>query len=258
MPQKIGRCGMSFAAREACGLRRSEGIGLWALDRGAVSCVWRTRACRDCYNRRISWAYKAMGTAWLTPDGSDSARWARARSEAFSGLSRVRLCTRGEAFASPDDVFRVRGWISANPSTLFWIPTRAWCTGLEHGWNYGMVSLLEREILPLSNARVMASVDPFTAHMMPGLVQRGFSTMYFESYEIPSGYVSGVHPGAGYGNVIKCRKTWSVRKDPATGRLAAPHGLCRSCGVCFGTARVDVWLRNHSSVYSLENIKNCK
>jgi ribosomal protein L32 len=49
-----------------------------------------------------------------------------------------------------------------------------------------------------------------------------------------------------------------VKKDKKTGRLAAPHGLCMSCGVCFGTGRVDVWLRNHSSAYSLDNIGKCK
>lgn len=253
----IGRNGMSFAAREAFGLRRSEGIGLWALDRGRDSCRWHTRGCLDCYNKRLCRAYKNTGKSW-SPDGSDNDRWKRATPEAFRGLARVRLCTRGEPFSNKEDVYRIREWIVRNPSTKFWIPTRAWCTGMQHGWNYSMVELLEREILPLANSRVMASVDPFTAHMIPKLVDRDWSTMYFESYEIPVGYVSGVHPAEDVGNVVKCRKTWNVRKDPKTGRLAAPHGLCQTCNVCFGSERVDVFLRNHVSAYSADNINKCK
>ncbi len=253
----IGKNGMSFSSRENLGLRRSEGIGLWALDRGKDSCRWHTRGCKDCYNKRLCRAYAPTKRAW-DQNGSDNDRWNTATPEAFKGLARVRLCTRGEAFSTEADVYRIREWIVKNPSTKFWIPTRSWCTGMQHGWNYTMVDLLEREILSLPNARVMASVDPFTAPMLPKLIDRGWSTMYFESYDIPVGYISGVHPGKEKGNVVKCRKTWSVRKDPKTGMLAALHGLCQTCNICFGKDRVDVWLRNHSSSYSLENIDKCK
>ena len=253
----IGRNGMSFAEREKAGLGRSEGIGLWCVNRGKDSCRWRTEACKDCYNRRLSRVYPATANAWEA-EGSDNVRWNSVTADAFKGLARVRLCTRGEPFSTVEDIYRIREWLTRNPSTKFWIPTRAWTTGIRHGWNYTMVEHIQREILPLGNARVMASVDPFTAQMLPKLQAEEWSTLYFESYAIPEGFTSEVHPGSDFGNVVKCPKTWTVKKDPKTGRLAGLHGHCQTCNICFGTERVDVWLRNHSSAYSLENIKRCK
>ena len=40
--------------------------------------------------------------------------------------SRVRHMTRGEAFKTSVDVYRVKTMCLLNPDQLWWIPTRAW------------------------------------------------------------------------------------------------------------------------------------
>jgi hypothetical protein len=179
--------------------------------------------------------------------GKDDQRFDACTSAAFKGLARVRLATRGEALRYPADVYRVAGWIRENPSTKFWIPTRAIYIPGTANLNLDMVNLIEDQIMGLDNARVMASVDPYTAHNFNTLIRRGWNTMYFETQAVPAGYVKGLHPAASFkrSNVVYCKKTWDLYLD-SRGRILHPHGVCRTCNRgCFQSDRVDVYLKNH-------------
>jgi len=67
--------------------------------------------------------------------------------------SRVRHMTRGEAFKDIRDVYRVKTMCLLNPDILWWIPTRAWR-------NPRIKSLIEKELMPLDNCAINASLDP--------------------------------------------------------------------------------------------------
>lgn len=243
---------LSNSLREALGLTYTNALGMWVLNRGHDSCKWRTPACADCYNHRLSNAYKDTCRAWKSPEGSDNLRWNRCTRQAFEDLPRVRLCSRGEAFPDLFSVFRVAEWAEHNPRTLFWIPTRSWQVGCN--LNYRMIKNIDNLLRPLPNVRVMASLDPFTAHHYAWLRSNGWSTMYFESYNAPEWYNKGEFPSA-VATPFKCPKTWDIYKDPNTGRIVAPHGVCRTCeSGCFSTNRVDVWLRNHSKPARLSDL----
>lgn len=250
----IAACGMSKKARSDLGMRQVPSLGLWTCDRGGWSCN-RTRGCSDCYNRKTIETYKETRKAW-SKGGRDDRDWNKLTSASFAGLYRVRLCTRGEAFTCRADVLRVAGWIRDNPKTLFWIPTRAWTTGMKHGVDLEMMDLIEREIMSLPNARIMASVDPWTAVHYPLLIARGWSTMYFESYAVPEGFVRGVHPAEGLkgARVVKCKKTFGVYISD--NRVRFPKAICRRCaGGCFDASRVDVWLLNHAKALSHDVVR---
>lgn len=208
-------------------LRYVADIGLYALERGEGSCVWRTEACTRCYNRDIARFSVLLRKAWR-PGGPDDRRWAAATAKAFSGLERVRLCTRGEPITEGVDAVRIAGWARANPGTLFWVPTKCWQTGvrLGHRLNTPMIEVVEAELFPLQNVRVMASVDPYTARHFDVLDRRGWSTTYFGT-EMP-------HPGR---DPVRCRKTWEKLKK-----------ACARCeDGCFSGDQVHVWLREHGS-----------
>lgn len=242
----IGKCGMTKKARVALGMRQVASLGMWALDRGMGSCNM-TPACAECYNRTPGMkGRKSFMKVW-GPGGKDDQAWAGAVPACFKGLARVRLVTRGEAFSRPCDVLRVAEWIAANPKTLFWIPTRAIYIRGTTKLNYDMMRFIERAIARLPNARLMASVDPYTAHNLPELISRGWSTMYFETQRVPRGFAKGKHPAAGIkgANIVYCKKTWDLYKG-ADGRILHPHGVCRTCNRgCFQSERVDVYLKNH-------------
>ena len=241
----VPKCGMTKKARERAGLRQCPDIGMWAIDNGMGHCVWRTEACKDCYNRKTT-IYKDMARCW-SPGGLDDQRWTSALPSAFSGLHRVRLNTRGEAFSAIREVDRVSEWLEGNPSTKFWIVTRAWQTGM-HGspekWyriNEGMIRAIEQKITCFPNAYVMLSIDDWTKGHWKELKDRGFGTIYF-SRDLNR------HPALGLegANVHKCRKTWDRVRNPATGRWMHRKGVCKACrSGCFSDARVDVWLKFH-------------
>lgn len=241
----IPKAGMSKAERMRLGLRQVPDIGLWALDNGMGNCVWHTEACADCYNRKTI-IYSNMKACW-SPGGLDDRRWAGATSKAFSGLYRVRLNTRGDAFPNIREVERVASWVRDNPNTKFWIVTRAWQTGM-HGspenWyriNEGMMRAVESKIMIYNNAYVQASIDDWTGHHWRELKDRGWNTMFFsrDNNPIPALGKEG-------SNVHKCRKTWDQIRNPKTGRLMHRKGVCRTCrSGCFSDSRVDVWLKFH-------------
>lgn len=249
----IGACGMSKRDRTDLGLRQVPSLGLWALDRGMGSCNM-TPACRECYNRTPGMLGRKSFMAVWAPGGKDDQRFEACTGEAFKGLARVRLATRGEALRHVCDVYRVAQWIRENPSTKFWIPTRAIYIPGTAKLDSAMVALIEDQIMTLDNARVMASIDPFTAGNTAELIRRGWSTMYFETQAVPRGYVKGIHPAARVkvkgANIVYCKKTWDLYKG-ADGRILHPHGVCRTCNRgCFQAARVDVYLKNHYKVAS--------
>ena len=242
----IPKCGMTKVARMDLGLRQCPDIGLWALDNSMKNCVWRTEACKDCYNRKTI-IYPSMKAAW-SPGGVDDRNWQKATPESFAGLYRVRLNTRGDAFPNIREVDRVAEWVAGNPDTKFWIVTRAWQTGM-HGspekWyrlNTGLMKAIEDKVMIYDNAFVQASIDDWTGHHWKELKDRGWNTMFFsrEGNDIP-----GLgQPGS---NAIKCRKTWNLLPHPTrAGRYIHRKGVCRTCrNGCFSDSRVDVWLKWH-------------
>lgn len=238
---------MTAKAREQGGLVYSRALGMFNLNRGGDSCN-RTPACKDCYVYRSCRAYKNTALAWA-PGGVDNLNWARVTSEVFEGLTRVRIASRGEALRTKADVDRVAGWIRANPATLFWIPTRAIYRDHGRKINKSHMAYIEKTLMSLPNARILASLDPFTAKHWELLEKRGWSTMFYESKDLPRGYEhKGSHPALGKtgANLHLCSKTWDLYVAE-NGRIVGPKGVCKDCADgCFSTHRVDVWLRNHA------------
>ncbi len=239
----VSGCGQSKRARVHAGLRAVPDIGMFAVDNSVAHCKWRTEACKDCYNRKML-IYKDFKKAW-SKGGKDDKAWENIDSNAFKGLSRVRLNTRGEPFYSVDSIKRIGEWVKANPNTLFWIPTRAWQTGLRGSRSYVLnmeyIDLIEKHVMCHPNARVMASIDDYTRKHWRFLADRGWSTMFFsaEKTDIPGLGMEGSEP-------IKCRKTWDRIRNPDTGRWMHRKGVCRTCKKgCFSSNRVDVWLAFH-------------
>lgn len=224
---------MKRVERIRAGLRWVVDLGVWTLDRGEDSCVWKTKACERCYNRDIArfapWLQKCWGTG-----GSDDQRWDAATSDIFRGLDCVRLCTRGEPIVNVGDMARIAEWASDNPATIFWLTTRAWQRGIdcdyEYELNVSLMSAMAHYLLSLSNVRLLLSVDPYTVQHLPLLQLGGWSTNYFGS-ELP-------HPDDGV--VFRCPKTWQGMK-----------GACGKCFEerrgCFSDHQVDVWLKEHGS-----------
>jgi len=229
------------------GLVYSKALGMFNLNRGGGSCR-RTPACADCYVNRSCQAYKLTKKAW-TPGGTDDKNWSKASSEVFEGLGRVRIASRGEALRTKADVDRVVAWVKDNPDTLFWIPTRAIYKNRGKDLDQGHMEYIEYHLASLPNARVLASLDPFTAHHWPMLEKRMWSTMFYESKNMPKGYkFKGTHPAKGQdgAKIHFCTKTWDLYFAD-NGRVVGPKGSCATCeNGCFELSRVDVWLRNHA------------
>jgi hypothetical protein len=184
-----------------------------------MSCRWCTSFCANtCYNRKIYACYKGMESAderyereWLSLSGMD---WARILDRKKRSTQRVRLMTRGEAFSTAADVDRVRDILAWNPGRLVWIPTRVW---------RGPLRDAVRRLSYLSNARIMASIDPSNNDdEIDTLKADGWSTLFFGDDDDVRGR-------------IKCPKTWQ-----------GVHGACASCTVgCFRSRQVHVHLKEH-------------
>ena len=153
-------------------------IGMRVTDRSRKkTCVWKTDACKDCYNEKLEKVYKKM----LTKDIRNDAFWNALNGSELKSIlsrkrhqtSRFRFQTRGETFSVKQDVFKVKEILESNPDTVFWIPTRGWRNPL-------MKRLIEKEIFPLSNARVLASTDVTnSSEEWKDLKDTNWSTMYF-------------------------------------------------------------------------------
>jgi hypothetical protein len=132
--------------------------------------------------------------------------------------ARLRLAARGEAFSKPDDVGKIADLCERNPATAFWIPTRAWIDG-------DMVGAIERHVMRLPNARVLASFDPsYTIEELQWLEHIGWNTMFFGDDEFTDGR-------------FLCPKTWEKIKS-----------FCRVCKPgCFKIGQVGVHLKVHGT-----------
>ena len=147
--------------------RHCADIGMSATDRAINdtenhegSCVHRTDYCdQTCYNIKLYNMYENMAkrddrceTIWQKLDKSNS-DFTQFFSRKKYDTSRVRHMTRGEAFKDIIDVYRVKTMCLLNPDILWWIPTRAWR-------NPRIKSLIEKELMPLDNCAINASLDP--------------------------------------------------------------------------------------------------
>ena len=91
------------------------------------SCKWASEFCKmTCYNNSIESRFRKS----IPPkDQRNETSWNSITGEALKRVldrkhtdtSRIRLMTRGEAFASAQDVYRVKDIALANPERLFWI-----------------------------------------------------------------------------------------------------------------------------------------
>lgn len=209
-------------------LHKCGDIGMGAIDRSREhSCVHASPYCQQhCYNNKFGWPnVKGKDLKndlhWPAMTG-DSIRQALKGLRAYS-TDRLRLCTRGEPFASRADVALIKRVLSDVPEVLFWIPTRAWR-------NKALRELIREEIAPIPNARVQASIDPSNSWAeIYHLHCEGWSTMFFAK-DTDGGSV--MHP---LGDLaIKCIKTWEHQ-----------IGACRTCDVCFGERQTHTWLLDH-------------
>lgn len=209
-------------------MRYCKDLGMWATDRDIKqSCKWRTPFCKHCYNNKLFKVYKDM----VTKDVRNEDFWVNLDGKTFNDLfskkrtgltmERFRFQTRGETFATANDVYRVADILEFNKDLVFWIPTRAWR-------NPELKALIEITIMLYPNARVLASMDPTnTADEWADLKASGWSTMFYGDNDMirnPNGDLSHL-----------CSKTFFGEK-----------GACATCkDGCFSKKRVDVHLKQH-------------
>lgn len=207
-------------------VRSVKDIGMWAVDRSRQkSCVHATAFCFEhCFNAKLEVAFPTItpkdvrnDAAWESLNGASFKAWADRRRKP---VERFRFMTRGEAFACLSDVDKVADVVASNPSTLFWIPTRAWR-------NREYREAIELKVMILENARVLASIDPTNDFAeVAEVMEHGWSTMFFGDDSATDGRVL-------------CEKTHSHTK-----------GACATCSngcfqAKFGEAPVHVHLKQH-------------
>lgn len=189
------------------------------IDRPRTTCKFATSFCKaNCYNNAVEKCWY-----WVIDNDKDEQYWQSITGPKLrTELShkpirgrRVRLMTRGEAFASASDVRKVADMAKCNPNTLFWVPTRAWRSTSLRPKIKKLMSLYP-------NLRIMASVDPSTSqYELDGLKIEGWSTMFFGDDSDTK-------------NRVLCPKTWEHKV-----------GHCKTCNICFSSDRVDVHLKQH-------------
>lgn len=197
-------------------------IGVHAIDRGPETCRHQTSFCKlYCYNipiynfrrKRMEIRDAVNRENWNALTGSDlCAELSRKKQK----VTRLRLCTRGEAFSRFIDTGKIYDLLCYNPHVLFWIPTR--------GWHDSRIrSSIENDILTCANARVLASVDPSDSQdVIDDLKACGWSTVRIGSCDPQEGR-------------YRCPKTFEHKS-----------GHCAVCMQgCFSKSRVDVHLQLH-------------
>ena len=147
--------------------RYCEDIGMFSTDRPINatenhegSCDHRTDHCDEtCYNVKLYKLYPNMAkrddrceTIWqkLNRHNSDFSKFFSRKTKQ---TKRVRHMTRGEAIKDIYDVYRVKTMCLLNPDTTWWTPTRAWRDAR-------LKALIEKELMPLDNCAINASLDP--------------------------------------------------------------------------------------------------
>ena len=204
-------------------IRFCKDIGMYVLDRPReTSCVHKTKYCAaTCYNSKLEKAFPNIHPRdikneefWKNTDAGDMAKLLSRRTK---GNKRIRLCSRGEAFADNFDVWKVFSWVLINNDWTWWIPTRAWR-------NNNLRTFIEQNLLYLPNVRIMASIDPTnTQEEIESLLADGWSLLYYGTDEGP----------ANINGWAKCPKTFEGIK-----------GHCAVCNTgCFDYH--DVILKRH-------------
>jgi len=203
-------------------IRMNTNIGLWTFDRPKESCVHKSPFCeRTCYKNKLYVAFPDMTGA----DKKNEVFWQSPEMPALVAkhferrkVKRLRLMSRGEAFAEIEDVERVIALLEAIPDVTVMIPTRAWN-------DFQFRQVIQTKICNrYENARVFASIDPDT-HDLFGAITFGSGTLFYGNDE--------QHPFGCFASV-KCPKTWGKIK-----------GACKTCNICFGERRVHVHLKQH-------------
>ena len=155
------------------------------LDDGTViegSCnSFKTEYCEEeCYNVKLYRMYENMTkrdvrceTTWGKINAHNVGSIKQTFSRKKNQTKRIRHMSRGEAFTSPTDVYRVKTMCLAMPDTLWWIPTRAWR-------NARLKALIERELMPLDNCAINASFDPSnTKEEWTTIINSDWNIMFF-------------------------------------------------------------------------------
>ena len=184
-------------------------IGMYATDRAINntanhegSCDHRTDYCdKTCYNVKLYKIYPKMAdrddrceTIWAKLNRHNS-NLTKFFSRKRKQVSRVRHMTRGEAFKTSIDVYRVKTMCLLNPDQLWWIPTRAWR-------NPRLKVLIEKELMPLDNCAINASFDPSNTDEEWKMMQDSdWNIMFYGDDTLTIDPVYGK-------KMFKCPKTW--------------------------------------------------
>ena len=188
--------------------RYCEDIGMAATDRPINdtknhegSCDHRTDYCDEtCYNVKLYKMYPKMAdrddrceTIWkkLNRHNSDFTKFfSRKRYD----TSRVRHMTRGEAFKTSIDVYRVKTMCLLNSDIMWWIPTRAWR-------DTKIKALIEKELMPLPNCAINASFDPSnTDDEWKMMIDSDWNIMFYGDDDLTTDPIYGKR-------MFKCPKT---------------------------------------------------
>ena len=205
-------------------------IGMAATDRPindtenhTGSCDHRTSYCDDtCYNVKLYKIYPNMSkrddrceTIWQKLNLGNS-EFTKFFSRKRYDTSRVRHMTRGEAFKTLTDVYRVKTMCLLNPDTLWWIPTRAWR-------NTRLKALIEKELMPLPNCAINASLDPSNSKAeWKMLIDDDWNIMFYGDDDLTSDPVYGTR-------MFLCPKTHKDLK-----------GHCKDCKAgCFAQKTIN-------------------
>jgi len=188
--------------------RYCKDIGMAATDRAINntknhegSCDHRTDYCDEtCYNVKLYKMYPKMAdrddrceTIWkkLNRHNSDFTKFfSRKRYD----TSRVRHMTRGEAFKTSIDVYRVKTMCLLNSDIMWWIPTRAWR-------DTKIKALIEKELMPLPNCAINASFDPSnTDDEWKMMIDSDWNIMFYGDDDLTTDPIYGKR-------MFKCPKT---------------------------------------------------
>jgi len=205
-------------------VRFCQDIGMFSIDRPRTTCKHATSFCaKHCYNVKLE---AAFGHVIKPKDNRNEIYWQQLTgsglnkelSKKRNQIKRVRLMTRGEAFSTIEDIKKVKDLLKSNPSTIFWIPTRAWR-------NIELRKAIESDIMTIKNARVQASLDPSnTQEEISSIIADGWSTMFF-----------GDDSEQSQQNRKLCPKTHQGKK-----------AHCSKCiGGCFSPKQTHVHLKQH-------------
>jgi hypothetical protein len=220
-------------------IRYVKDIGMYAFSRGRQSCLWKTPWCaRYCYNNKfyqvnpkLDGIDKDDNTFWRGKDSGEFVDEVK-RVTDYNTPERFRFAVRGEIWAKKPDVEKVMLILKQMPDTLFWIPTRAWQDRDMHDW-------IGEMILPLPNARVMASLDPTNSVGQQEALQRlGWSIVFTGDNSPPDQLLLAEGGGTTEkrtAGMYLCPKTWGDDK-----------GHCAVCTEgCFAGRSVAVHLKKH-------------